>query len=74
MRDWTVKGKLEEAEITKSKFADDAAMCAVTRQVMERVAVTFVTTATGRWLTVCLQKTKMMSLWCPKDNVLIQLE
>ena len=73
MRDRTAKARLEEAEITESKFADNAAMCAVTRQVMERVAVTFVTTAAGQGLTVCLEKTKIMSM-CPKGNILIQLE
>ena len=55
-----------------SKFADNAEMFAVTRQVMERVAVAFVTTAAAGWgLTVCLKKTEVMSTWSPKDNTLI---
>lgn len=71
MRDWTAKARFEEAEITESKFADNAEMFAVTRQVMERVAVAFVTTAAGWRLTVCSKKTEVMSMWCPNDNMLI---
>ena len=41
---------------------------------MEQVAVTFVTTAVGWGLTVSLEKTKLMSMGSPGDNVPIQLE
>ena len=34
----------------------------------------FVTIAAGRGLTVSLEKTKMMSMGCPKGNLPIQLE
>ena len=47
VEDRTAKTRLEEAVITESKFADDAALYAVTRPVVERVAVTFVATAVG---------------------------
>jgi len=35
----TAKTRLEETEMTESKFADDAALYAVTRQAVERVAL-----------------------------------
>jgi len=38
--------KLEVTEITESKFADDAELYTVTRQAMERVAMTFITRLT----------------------------
>ena len=41
---------------------------------MERVAGTFVATAAGWGLTVSLEKTKLMSMGSPGDNVPIQLE
>ena len=44
------------------------------RQVVEKVAVTFVTTAAGWGLTVSLEKTKVMSMGCPEGNMPIQLE
>jgi len=52
------------------KFADDAVLYAVTRKAGESVLMTFVTTAAGWWLTVSLEKTKMMSMGCPEaeDN------
>jgi len=50
------------------------ALYAVTRQAVERVAVTFVTIAAGWGLTVSLEKTKMMSLGCPEGNLPIPLE
>ena len=52
------KARLERRKITKSKFADDAALYAVTRQAVERAAVTFVTIAAGWDLTVSLEKLK----------------
>ena len=74
MEDRTVKARLETI-MSQSKFVDDAALYAVTRQAVERVAVTiFVTIAAGRGLTVSLEKTKMISMGCPKDNLPIQLE
>jgi len=74
--DRTAKTKLEVTEITESKYADDVALYAVTRQAVERVAMTFVTTAAGWGLTVSLEKTKMMSMGCSEaeDNRPIQLE
>ena len=42
----TFKTRLEETKITESKFDDDVALYAVTRQAVEREAATFVTTAT----------------------------
>ena len=72
--DRTAKARLEGIKITESKFADDAALYAVTRQAVERVAVTFVTIAAGWGLTVSLEKTKMMSLGCPEGNLPIPLE
>ena len=49
--DRTVKAKLEDTEITESKFA----LYAVTSQGVKRVAVTFVATAAGWGLTVSLK-------------------
>ena len=72
--DRTAKTRLEATVITESKFADDAALYAVTRPAVERVAVTFVATAAGWGLTVSLEKTKLMSMGSPGDNVPIQLE
>jgi len=74
--DRTTKAKLEVAEITESKFADDAALYTVTKKAVEGVAITFVTTAAGWGLTVSLEKIKMMSMGCPEaeDNRPIQLE
>ena len=70
--DRTAKTRLEATVITESKFADDAALYAVTRPAVERVAVTFVATAAGWGLTVSLEKTKLMSMGSPGDNVPIQ--
>jgi len=72
----TAKAKLEMTEITESKFANDAALYAVTRKAVESAAMTFVTTAVGWGLTVSLEKTKMMLMGCPEaeDNRPIQLE
>ena len=36
--------------------------------------MTFVTIATGWGLTVSFEKTKMMSMGCPEDNLPIELE
>ena len=72
--DRTAKTRLEATVITKSKFADDAALYAVTRPAVEQVAVTFVATAAGWGLTVSLEKIKLMSMGSPGDNVPIQLE
>ena len=63
--DRTAKARLEEAKITESKFVDDVALL---------VAVTFVTTAAVWGLTVSLEKTKLLSIGCPEDNMPIQLE
>ena len=43
--DRTAKARLEEMVITESKFADDAALFAVTRKAVERVAGSFVAIA-----------------------------
>ena len=72
--DRTAKTRLEATVITESKFANDAALYAVTRPAVERVTVTFVATAAGWRLTVSLEKTKLMSMGSPGDNVPIQLE
>ena len=74
MWDIIAKARLEEAKITEFKFVDDAALYAVTIEALERVAVTFLTTAAGWGLTVCLEKTRLMSMGFPEDNMLIQLE
>ena len=71
--DRTAKARLEETKVTESKFDDDAALYAVTREAVERVAMTFVTTAAGWRLTVSLEKTKMMSMGCTEARS-IQLE
>ena len=72
----TAKAKLEVKEITEPKFTNDAAFYAVTRKAVESVAMTFVIMAAGWGLTVSIEKTRMMSMSCPKaeDNRLIQLE
>ena len=70
----TAKTRLEEIVITESKFADDAALYAVTRPAVERVAVIFLATAAGWGWTVSLEKTKLISRGSPGDNVPIQLE
>ena len=74
MGDRTAKARIEETEITELKFADDAALYAVNRQAVEKVAMTFVTTEAGWRLTVSLKKTKMMSMGCSEagDNIPIQ--
>ena len=72
--DRTYKTRLEGTKITKSKFVDDAALYAVTRQAVERVVVTFVTVAVEWDLTVSLEKTKMILMGCPEGNLPIQLE
>ena len=46
--DRTAKARLEDVVITESKLSDDAALYAVTRQVVERVAGSFVAIA-ARW-------------------------
>jgi len=70
------KAKLEVTEITESKFADDAALYAVTRKAVESVAMTFVTVAAGWGPTISLEKIKMIMMGCPEaeDNRPIQLE
>ena len=72
--DRTAKARLEEVVITESKFADDMALFVVTRQAVERVAGSFVTIAAGWGLTVSFEKTKMMSMGSPEDNLQIQLD
>ena len=71
VEDRTAKVRLEGTRIIESKFADDAALYAVIRQVVERVAVTFVTIAAWWGLTVSFE---MMLMGCPKRNLPIQLE
>ena len=72
--DRTAKARLEEVVITESKFADDTALYVVTRQAVERVAGNFVAIAAGWGLTVSLEKTKMMSMGSPEDNLPIRLD
>ena len=76
MGDRTAKANLKVSEITESKFADEAALYAVTRKAVERVAMMFVTTAAGWGLIVSLKNTKIMLMGCPEaeDNRPIQLE
>ena len=72
--DRTDKARFEEVVITESKFADDAALFVVTRQAVERVAGSFVAIAAGWDLTVSFEKTKMMSMRSPENNLPIQLD
>jgi hypothetical protein len=58
----TAKARLKEVRITKSKFADDAAVFATMRQVMEEAAEEFVRTADDWGLTVSLGKTKLLTM------------
>ena len=60
--DRTAKAILESIQVTESKFADDAALYAVTRQAVERVAVTFVTIVAG-WALLLVWKRLRSCLW-----------
>ena len=56
--DRTVKSHLSKVRITKSQFADDAAVYASTRAAFERDMSEFVQAALELGLTVSIQKTK----------------
>ena len=45
MGDRTAKARLQEVKITESKFADNMALHATTREVLEQVAAELVQTA-----------------------------
>ena len=63
--------------MTKSKFADDVAVYATTREMLERVAEVFVQTAKEWRLTVSLEKTKLLTVGRqvkPEDNQPMKLE
>ena len=54
-----MKAELQKVKITESKFADDVALFATTREVLKQVAAELVKTAAEWGLTVSLEKTKL---------------
>ena len=75
--DRTAKVRLQEVCVTESQFADDVALYATTREVLEQVAREFVKTAAEWGLTVSLEKTKLLTMGkdlAPEDNLSVQLE
>ena len=74
--DRTAKAKLKEVKITKSKFADDMALYATTREVLEQVATELVKTAAEWGLRVSLEKTKLLTVGRqlkPEDSLPVKL-
>ena len=75
--DRTAKTRLQEVRVTESQFADDVALYATTREVMEQAAGEFVKTAAEWGLTVSLEKTKLLVMGkdlVPEDSQPVQLE
>ena len=62
MGDRTAKGRLLGVRVTESKFADNAAVYATTREVLEQAAEEFVRTAVSWGLTVSLDNTKLLAV------------
>ena len=75
--DRTAKARLQEVQVTESKFADDVALYATTRVVLEQIAGEFVRTAAEWGLTVSLEKTKLLTMGKqlePEDSLPVQLD
>ena len=60
--DRTTKSRLLGTTITETQFADDAAVFATSRAVLESATSTFINTASEWGLTVSIQKTKAMAV------------
>ena len=63
--------------MTESQFADDVAVYAATREMLEEVVGEFVRTAADWGLTVSLEKTKLLAMGKrlkPEDNLPVQLD
>ena len=77
MGDRTAKSRLQEVRVTESQFADDVAVYAATREMLEEVVGEFVRTAADWGLTVSLEKTKLFAMgkWLKsEDNLPVQLD
>ena len=75
--DRSAKAKLQEVRVTESKFADNVAVYATTREMLEQVAGVFVRTAKEWGLTVSLEKTKLLAVGRqlkPEDSQPVKLE
>ena len=75
--DRTAKTRPQEVEMTESKFADDVAMHATTREMLEQVTGEFVRTVRTKGLTVSLEKTKLLTVvrqLKPEKNQPVKLE
>ena len=73
----TAKARLQEVLVTESKFADDVALYATTRVVLEHIAGEFVRTAAEWGLTVSLEKMKLLTMGKqlePEDSLPVQLD
>ena len=60
--DRTAKARLQEITVTESQFADDVAVYATSREVLEHMTTEFVKVAADWGLTVNLEKTKFLAL------------
>ena len=72
MGDRTAKSRLREVRVTEFQFADDVAVYAATREMLEEVVGEFVRTAADWGLTVSLEKTKLLTMGKrlkPEDNL-----
>ena len=77
MGDKTAKARLEEVRVTKTKFADDVAVYATTREMLQQVGKVFVRTVKEWGLTVSLEKTKLLTVGRqlnPEDSQPVKLE
>ena len=75
--DRTAKSRLQELRVTESKFEDDVAVYAATREMLEEMVGEFVRTAADWGLTVSLEKTKLLTMGKrlkPGDNLPVQLD
>ena len=60
--DRTAKSRLQEVRVTKSQFADDVAVYAISREAFKKATAEFVSTAAKWHLTISLEKTKGLVL------------
>ena len=75
--DRTAKARLQKVWVTESKFADDVALYATTRVVLEQIAGEFVRTTAEWGLTVSLEKTKLLTMGKqlePEGSLPVQLD
>ena len=75
--DRTAKCRLQEVRVTEAQFADNVAVYAAIREMLEKVVGEFVWTAADWGLTVSLEKIKLLTMgkWLkPEDNLPVQLD